>query len=57
MLKVGMPLPAGQDYMERNRLDSTVLDEDHNKPTYFTDEGVPLKYDPEFIKYVNMLIY
>eukprot|EP00957_Ditylum_brightwellii_P055990 4243232-Ditylum_brightwellii.AAC.1 len=53
MLKVGMPMGAVQHAMQRDGLDPSVMDGDHNKPAGST--GVPLKDDPAYAKYFKML--
>ncbi|KAG7367515.1 formin homology 2 domain containing protein [Nitzschia inconspicua] len=50
MLKMGLPLEVAKHAMERDGLDPTVLDLDHEKPI-----GIPLKEDPKFDKYFKML--
>ena len=55
MLKVGMPLQVVQHCMERDGLDPSILEGDHNKPAGYIPGAVPLKDDPEFAKYFKML--
>lgn len=54
MLKVGMPMPVVKHAMERDGVDPSVMDGDHNKPAGY-GAGVPLKQDPKFAKYFKML--
>lgn len=54
MLKVGMPMEVVKHAMERDGVEPSVMDGDHNKPAGF-DSGVPLKDDPKYTKYFKML--
>jgi len=54
MLKVGMPIEVVKHAMERDGVDPSVMDGDHNKPAGF-GSGVPLKDDPKYNKYFKML--
>jgi hypothetical protein len=54
MLKVGMPMPVVKHAMERDGVDPSVMDGDHNKPAGF-GSGVRLNQDPKFAKYFKML--
>jgi len=54
MLKVGMPMEVVKHAMERDGVEPSIMDGDHNKPAGF-DSGVPLKDDPKYTKYFKML--
>lgn len=61
MLKMGLPEGAVRNAMERDGVDSSVLDLNREKSLNFQrgaasdDEGVPLKEDPEWSKYFKMI--
>lgn len=62
MVKMGLPEGAVRNAMDRDGVDSTVLDLDPTKSLQFQrnvlpdeDDGVPLKDDPEWSKYFKML--
>lgn len=61
MMKMGLPMGAVRNAMERDGVDSSVLDLDHEKSLQSQqakepeDDGVPLKDDPEWSKYFKML--
>ena len=56
MLKMGLPMGAVKNAMERDGLDASLMDGDHSAPAgQQQEEGVPLKDDPKYAKYVKML--
>ena len=60
MLKMGLPKGAVRNAMERDSVDPVILDLDPEKPLESQvsppeDNGVPLKDDPLYLKYFNML--
>ena len=56
MLKMGLPMDAVKNAMERDGMDPSVMDGDHSAPAARPSKGgVPLKDDPEYAKYFKML--
>ena len=66
MLKMGLPMGAVQNALQRDGKDPTIMDLDPNQSVEFqrrpkktdaeeVDTGVPLKDDPEYQKYFKML--
>eukprot|EP00804_Cyclotella_cryptica_P000890 CCRYP_001117-RB/>CCRYP_001117-RB protein AED:0.15 eAED:0.22 QI:0/1/0.78/1/1/0.92/14/0/3367 len=60
MLKMGLPMGAVQNAMQRDGLDPTIMDLDPNKSLASqlkkeVDDGPPLKDDPNYQKYFKML--
>lgn len=56
MLKMGLPMGAVKNAMERDGIDASVMDGDHSLPPgQLTSEAVPLKDDPKYTKYFKML--
>ena len=56
MLKMGLPMGAVKNAMERDGIDASVMDGDHSLPPgQQTSEAVPLKDDPKYTKYFKML--
>ena len=55
MLKMGLPMGAVKNAMERDGLDPDIMDGDHSKPAKTEELGVPLKDDPKYAKYFKML--
>ena len=58
MLKVGIPLPAVKQAMEKDGLDGNILDNDHNKPLPADDpkeKDISKNFDPVYDKYFKML--
>jgi hypothetical protein len=51
MLKIGLPMEVVRHAIQRDGLDSNVLDDDNNQNT----GAVPLKDDPKYAKYFQML--
>lgn len=50
MIKVGMPMEVVKHAMQKDGVDPSIMDGDHNKPA-----GLPLKEDPKYEKYFKML--
>lgn len=64
MLKMGLPIGAVKNALQRDGKDPSIIDLDPNKPakdqmnpslTPEKDTGLPLKDDPEYTKYFKML--
>lgn len=56
MLKMGLPMDAVKNAMERDGMDPSVMDGDHSAPAAFPSKrGIPLKDDPAYAKYFKML--
>ena len=62
MLKMGLPVGAVKNALQRDGKDPSIMDLDPNKSTKSQlkkeedeDDGPPLKEDPDFIKYFKML--
>ena len=66
MLKMGLPMGAVQNAMQREGLDPSIMDLDHDKSVASqlkeddenkenVDDGPPLKEDPEYSKYFKMM--
>jgi hypothetical protein len=56
MLKMGLPMGAVKNAMERDGVDSSVMDGDHSAPVgEQPNGGVAVKDDPNYAKYMKMI--
>ena len=56
MMKMGLPIGAVKNAMERDGLDPSVMDSDHSAPAgQESGGGVALKDDPKYAKYLKMM--